>query len=77
MTLAKTEQEMSLLESVVVDGDLANLSSADRLSYYAKVCDSMGLNPLTKPFEYIRLNGKLILLRRQELHRPIGQDSQY
>ena len=61
MTLAKTEQDMSLLESVVVDGDLANLSSADRLSYYAKVCDSMGLNPLTKPFEYIRLQGKLIL----------------
>ena len=61
MTLAKTEQDVSLLESVVVDGDLASLSSADRLSYYAKVCDSMGLNPLTKPFEYIRLNGKLIL----------------
>ena len=61
MTLAKTDQDLSLLESVVVDGDLANLSSADRLSYYAKVCDSMGLNPLTKPFEYIRLNGKLIL----------------
>ena len=61
MTLANTEQDMSMLESVVVDGDLSKLSSSERLSYYAKVCDSMGLNPLTKPFEYIRLSGRLVL----------------
>jgi hypothetical protein len=37
------------------------LSPEQRLSYYNKVCESLGLNPLTKPFEYIRLNGKEVL----------------
>lgn len=42
-------------------GDLSKLSQQDRTSYFMKVCDSLGLNPLTKPFEYIQLNGKLTL----------------
>ena len=42
-------------------GDLSKLSQQDRTSYFIKVCDSLGLNPLTKPFEYIQLNGKLTL----------------
>lgn len=50
-----------LVEKVVVDGNLANLAPAERLSYYRAVCESVGLNPLTKPFEYIHLNGKLRL----------------
>ena len=46
-------------------GDLALLTAGERLSYYGKVCESLGLNPLTKPFQYIRLNGKLHALREQ------------
>lgn len=51
----------SLLERVVVQGDLAKLSSTERVDYYRRVCDSLGLNPLTRPFQYIVLNGKLTL----------------
>lgn len=50
-----------LMESVVVGGDLAQLTPAQRLDYYRNVCESVGLNPFTKPFAYIRLNGKLTL----------------
>jgi len=49
------------IEKALIGGDLAPLSTADRLQYYTKVCDSVGLNPLTKPFLYIKLNGKLQL----------------
>lgn len=42
-------------------GDLTGLNPSDKLSYYRMVCESVGLNPLTKPFEYIRLNGKEVL----------------
>jgi hypothetical protein len=31
-----------------------------------RVCESLGLNPLTKPFDYIRLNGKLTLYTRKD-----------
>ena len=42
-------------------GDLAGLKQDERLAYYKAVCESVGLNPLTKPFDYITLNGKLTL----------------
>jgi hypothetical protein len=41
-----------VLESVAVGGDLSGLTPAQRLAYYQAVCQSLGLNPLTKPFEY-------------------------
>jgi hypothetical protein len=50
-----------LLERVVVVGDLAKLTSAERLRYYSAVCESVGLNPLTRPLDYITLNGRLTL----------------
>lgn len=50
-----------IMESVLVKGDLAKLSAQERADYYAAVCRSLGLNPLTKPFEFITLNGRLVL----------------
>jgi type I restriction enzyme S subunit len=37
------------------------LTEQQRMTYYTEVCRSLGLNPLTRPFEYITLNGKLTL----------------
>ena len=51
----------SALERVLVAGDLAGLNEAQRIEYYKAVCESLGLNPLTRPFEYLRLNGRLVL----------------
>lgn len=53
--------EMAKIEQVVIEGDLARLTEQERLEYYGRVCASLGLNPLTKPFAYIKLNGKLTL----------------
>lgn len=54
------------LESILVDGNLDKLTPAQRLDYYAATCKSLGLNPLTKPFAYIRLNGKTTLYALKE-----------
>lgn len=51
----------ALAEQVVIKGDLSKLTEAQRMSYYSEVCRSLGLNPLTRPFEYISLNNKLVL----------------
>lgn len=48
-------------ELALVTGDLSRLTPEQRLSYYNRVCESVGLNPLTKPFDYLTLNGKLVL----------------
>ena len=42
-------------------GDLSKLTTTERVAYITRVCESLGLNPLTKPFEYILLNGRLRL----------------
>src|SRR5919109_3682360 len=51
----------AIVETVVIGGDLSPLNAAQRAEYYGAVCRSLGLNPLTKPFEYLNLNGKLRL----------------
>lgn len=56
-----TDDQWAVMEKVVVQGDLSKLSPAERVAYYRSVCESVGLNPLTQPFAYITLNGKLTL----------------
>jgi len=52
---------LAVIESVLMKGDLSALNPAQKLEYYSKVCESVGLNPLTKPFEYMRLSNKEVL----------------
>jgi hypothetical protein len=51
----KTPTSGDIMESVLIKGDLAKLSEADRVRYYNEVCRSLGLNPLTQPFAYVTL----------------------
>jgi len=55
-----------IIESVIVHGDLDKLTPQERTRYYRDVCRSVGLNPLTRPFEYLRLNGKTVLYARRD-----------
>jgi hypothetical protein len=54
------------IERVLITGDLSQLSSEQRVEYYNRTCESLELNPLTRPFEYIVLNGKLTLYARKD-----------
>jgi hypothetical protein len=54
------------LEAVLLGGDLSRLPAEQRLKYLANVCTSLGLNPLTRPLEYILLSGKLTLYARKD-----------
>src|SRR6185312_2669379 len=64
--LAKKAQDFSIIEQVVMQGDLSKLTSEQRIVYYNKVCESAGLNPLGNPFAYIHLNGKLTLYAKKD-----------
>jgi hypothetical protein len=54
------------IEQVLVAGDLAKLTTEQRVAYYDRVCASLSLNPLTRPFDYIVLNGRLQLYARKD-----------
>ncbi|EGN9052895.1 hypothetical protein ACSQBP_001820, partial [Campylobacter jejuni] len=57
----KLEINFNPYELALVKGDLSKLSDVERASYVKNLCESLSLNMLTKPFEYIVLNGKLTL----------------
>lgn len=60
------DMSMQAMENVLVNGDLSRLSPQERLSYYRHVCQSVGLNPLTRPFDYLKLSGRLVLYARKD-----------
>ena len=50
-----------VMEGLIIKGDLEGLTPDQRVIYYNRVCASIGVNPLTQPFQYLKLQGKLIL----------------
>lgn len=67
--LATVDQDRdahAIMERVITTGDLKLLTPEERSVYYGHVCRSVGLNPLTRPFEYLTLNGKLVLYARRD-----------
>lgn len=64
--LVVTNGAAGALESVITKGDLSRLTPQERVVYYREVCRSVGLNPFTRPFEYISLQGKLTLYARRD-----------
>lgn len=64
--LALKQEDFSVIEQVVMQGDLSKLNPEQRVTYYKKVCESSGLNPFTNPFAYILLNGKLTLYAKKD-----------
>jgi uncharacterized protein YnzC (UPF0291/DUF896 family) len=64
------------VEQVLIGGDLNSLGPEERVRYYNAVCESLGLNPLTQPFAYLKLSGKLTLYARkdctEQLRRKYG-----
>lgn len=76
--LARTKRapDAELMERVVVHNDLSRLTPAQRLAYYDQLCRSLGLNPLTRPFQYLTLSGRLTLYATkdctEQLRRTCG-----
>lgn len=66
MSTAVEKSNLAAAESALISGNLSSLTPEQRLAYYHSVCDSLGLNPLTRPFEYITLNNKLTLYARKD-----------
>jgi hypothetical protein len=61
-TAAKSNSEILddvLYQSIANKGDISDLSPEQKGSYLQQLCESLKLNPLTQPFTFLNLNGKL------------------
>jgi hypothetical protein len=54
------------LQVALAQGDLGKLSTPQRLQFLAKVCESIGVNPMTQPFEFIAFQGKMRLYVKRD-----------
>lgn len=45
--------DLGSIANLIMRGDLSGLSEQEKVQYYGNLCKSLGLNPLTKPFDYI------------------------
>jgi len=64
--LVKDEGTEAIISKLVIGGDLSGLTPVQKVAYYNRFCESLGLNPLTKPFDILRLNGKEILYAKKD-----------
>jgi hypothetical protein len=55
-----------IVSNLVTKGDLSGLSPDQLTEYYIGLCDKLGLNPVTKPFDVIVLNGKKVMYANKE-----------
>lgn len=60
------KQQEQIIYSLIVNGDVSKLTPEQKVQYYTKFCENLGLNPITKPFEYIKLNGKEVLYAKKD-----------
>jgi hypothetical protein len=63
---APTLTPFEVIERVITSGDLGQMKPQERVAFYWRTCESLGLNPLTRPFEFIQLNGKLTMYARKD-----------
>lgn len=55
-----------VIESLVLNGDLSKMNGEQKVTFYNGICKSLGLNPLTQPFEIINLKGKLKMYAKKD-----------
>jgi hypothetical protein len=55
-----------IISKLVLKGDLSGLTEVQQVQYYNMFCESLGLNPVTKPFEILKLQGKQVLYAKKD-----------
>lgn len=59
--LATTDVSPEIMGDILLRGDLSGLNENQRIEYHNAICQRCKLDPVTRPFDYIKLNGKLVL----------------
>jgi len=61
LAIVKKPLDEGIIHSLVIDGDLAKLTPAQRVAYYEHRCRALGVDPAEKPFELLKLSGRLVM----------------
>lgn len=64
--IQKAPEPGALAAQIVIQGDLSQLNDHQLSTYYVQLCDSLALNPSTRPFTMLKLNGKLMMYANKD-----------
>jgi len=64
-TESSPEQLGRAIDEIIMKGDISSLTTPQRAEFLGKLALSMGLNPLSQPFELIVLNDKLTIYAKK------------
>lgn len=56
-----TQPSIGAIEKILIQGDLAPMSDAQRLTYVKSLCKALGISILFRPFDFIKFDGKIQL----------------
>lgn len=51
----------SSMTTLILKGDISKLNDTEKVQYYHAICSRLGVDPMTKPFDYLVLQGKQTL----------------
>lgn len=61
ITRANPEEVAGALQRILATGDLSKLTNEQRVATYLQQCSTLGLNPISRPFDWLILDNKLVL----------------
>lgn len=59
--IVAVDNAQDAINALVIKGDTSKLTTEQKTQYYNAVCQSIGLNPATRPFQFLNFNGKEVL----------------
>lgn len=60
-TLPVAQDARAIMTPVILDGDTSRLSADQKVDYLFAVCRTVGVNPMTQPFQFVKLQGREVL----------------
>lgn len=76
LAIADREQAAGALQHILATGDLSKLSNEQRVAHYLDLCRSLNLNPRSRPFDWLMLDGKLVLYPNKSCAEQLRREHQ-
>jgi hypothetical protein len=56
--IQKTQPDAETLKKILFKGDLSSLTPEEQIAYYIQRCERVGLDPYSKPFDFLEIKDK-------------------
>lgn len=56
-----TKVTVTDVERILIEGDIGTMKPVQRIEYYMRLCGHAKVDPLTRPFDFLKLSGKIQL----------------